>query len=62
MQIGNIDWKHCRLETLKSIGNKKCTLETLELDWKQKTYIGNIKNILKTKKVHWKHCSSETSF
>ena len=39
---GNVHWKHCRLETkfldLKhdyEIGNKKGTLETNFLDWKQ---------------------------
>ena len=66
MYIGNIHWKHCRLETYIGywkhnlyIGNKGIRLETLSvywyiiLVWKRilETYIGNI---------HWKHCRLET--
>ena len=37
-----MDWKDCRLETLK-------------VDWKQNKYIGNMNIRLETKNVDWKH-------
>ena len=54
MQIGNIDWKQIRLETLKKIGNNRFRLETKKetilfgletknVDWKHKKQIGNKK-------------------
>ena len=48
MYIGNIHWKHCRLETSFAFGNKKCILETCIGYWKQKLDIGNIKRRLET--------------
>ena len=42
MQIGNIHWKQIRLETFFQIGNIILRLETVNLDWKQNSQIGNI--------------------
>ena len=42
MYIGNIHWKHCRLETSFAFGNMDWILETKIGYWKQKLDIGNI--------------------
>ena len=49
MYIGNIHWKHCRLETSFEFGNINCILETYIgywkhnfVFWKHKNKIGNI--------------------
>ena len=55
MYIGNIDWKHCSLETSFALGNIKCILETYIGYWKQKKDIGNIKKRLETYSGYWKH-------
>ena len=61
MQIGNIHWKHCRLETKfldwkhdYEIGNKKNTLAKMNLDWKQNSQIGNTESRLEAQIVDWK--------
>ena len=54
MQIGNMDWKHCRLETSKQIGNIQSGLETKLVHWKHEYQIRNKKRRLKTQKYDWK--------
>ena len=48
MYIGNIHWKHCRLETSFAFGNINCILETYIGYWKHNLYIGNIRIRLET--------------
>ena len=38
----NVNWKYQnRLKQSYEIGNKKCRLKTLKIDWRQQHYIGN---------------------
>ena len=48
MYIGNIHWKHCRLETSLAFGNMDLILETKIGYWKHKKAFGNISFILET--------------
>ena len=48
MYIGNIHWKHCRLETSFSFGNMDWILETKIGYWKHNKAFGNIICILET--------------
>ena len=54
MYIGNIDWKHCSLETSFSFGNIHRILETQIGYWKHKKAFGNIICILETYFGYWK--------
>ena len=55
MYIGNIHWKHCRLETSFSFGNMSWILETKIGYWKHEKAFGNIICILETYDLYWKH-------
>ena len=55
MYIGNIHWKHCRLETSFAFGNMDWILETKIGYWKHKKAFGNITCILETLVLYWKH-------
>ena len=55
MYIGNIHWKHCRLETSFSFGNMDWILETKIGYWKHIKAFGNITCILETLVLYWKH-------
>ena len=62
MYIGNIHWKHCRLETLTAFGIKKVhwkhTFDIANIPisyWKHNMDIGNIRIRLETYSAYWKH-------
>ena len=53
MYIGNMNWKHCRLETSFSFGNMDWILETKIGYWKHEKAFGNIRFILETNCLHY---------